>query len=204
MPRLLLIVEGEGDVYAAPVLLRRVLNQYFERYDFEIVTHRRHDLSHLRANDWANFKRYLEAAHAENCPIIWMLDCDDGCALEWLKQIYKLVALMKLRQPLAFVFWVREYEVIFIYDLEAIKVKLNIQEIHDVPEKPEAKRGVKEWICDQLPRGFSYRETIDQEAITAVVDLGKIFAKSGDFEHLVKVVSWMINDPKPEIYPSRF
>ncbi|HEV7165989.1 MAG TPA: DUF4276 family protein [Gammaproteobacteria bacterium] len=202
MSNLLLVVEGEGDVDATRLLMRRVLAQFFDRHDYKIHVHRRHDLCHLRANDWANFKRYFNAAHAEECPIIWLLDCDDGCALDWLRNIYKVVAQLGLRQPLAFVFWVREYEAMFLYDLESIKEKLGIEEFHDIPADPQAKRGVKEWISSQLPSGFAYRESLDQERLTAVVDLEKIKTGYRSFEHLIKATEWILQCEDSDIYPA--
>jgi hypothetical protein len=203
MNKLLLVVEGEGDVSATPVLLRRILAEYFQKYDCEIITQRRRDLAHLRANDWSNFKRYFAVAHAEGCPIIWLLDCDDDCPLLLLRELYKLIALLNLRVPMAFVFWVKEYEAIFLYDLDSLIEKLEIGAIEQPIMVPEKKRGVKEWISSQLPDGYTYRETMDQEAITAVLNLKKIEEQYKSFGHLVRVVEWLMKSPRTELYATK-
>ena len=52
MQQLLIIVEGQGEVQAAPVLIRRFLENDLGIYGCQIDTHRRHGLDHLRANNW--------------------------------------------------------------------------------------------------------------------------------------------------------
>src|SRR5579885_1820808 len=105
--KILLIVEGYGEVKAAPVLARRYFHNR-EIYDVEFDTHRRHDLAYLKANDWNNYRRFLRAAYSEGCPILWMIDCDDGCFMDELRHMRDIANEMVVRQPIGFTFWIRE------------------------------------------------------------------------------------------------
>lgn len=198
---MLLIVEGDGDVTATPLLARRVLRDR-EIYDWDFLRpQKRRDIAHLQARDWYNFKRYLAAAFCEEVPVLWLLDCDEGCALEMAKEIYHIVSLEGVRQPLAFGFWVKEYESLFLADLEAVKKKLGIAQFRDAPPSPEAKRGAKEWLSRQLPTGRIYKETLDQEKITAEVDLGKLRINSRSFRHFENALLWLVKQNTAKLYP---
>lgn len=199
--KLLLVVEGYGEVKAAPALTRRILHSQ-EIFDVEIDTHRRHDISYLRANDWYNFRRYLLAAYSEECPILWMIDCDDDCFVDVLRDMVRIANETGIRQPIGFTLWVREYETMFLYDQETTKKVLNIDS--DLPNDPLVIRGAKGWLSRHMLPGSSYKETHDQEAISAQVDVGLLQTKYRCFEHFCSTLTWLYQHSDPAIYPFEF
>lgn len=202
MPRILLIVEGEGEVAAAPILARRVLGELYGVYGWEFDVQRRKDIEHLRARGWEHFRRYLAAAYYEELPILWMLDCDDGCVIDYLKAIYEQVPTVGIRQPLAFCFWVREYETMFLYDPDHVREKLGIDQLN-VPSPPESKRSAKEHISAQMPPDRSYSPRIEQPALTAILSLQDVREKYHSFRHFEKALNWLIQQQGPGLYPLR-
>lgn len=202
MKKLLLVVEGESDVSAAPHLMRRVLSDVCGRYDCQVETHRRKDIAHLRANDWANLKRYLLAAFLEEMPVLWMLDCDDGCAVTIVGEMYRQAALVGVRQPLVFCLWVREYETMFLYDPRNVAKKLGIPEFVS-PQVPEQKRGAKELLSAAMPRGHAYKERFDQLPLTAVLDLDRLRNNYRSYRHFENAVKWLVDQSEPSLYPMR-
>lgn len=202
MSRILLIVEGDGEVEAAPVLARRVLRELYGIYNWSFETHRRRDIAHLKANQWANFRRYLEAAFIEGVPILWMLDCDDGCVIELVREMQTQARNVSIRQPLAFCMWVKEYETMFLYDPACLRQRLAIPDFQ-APVKPDGKRGVKEPLNSQMPSGRCYKERLDQPALSAKVDLGKLQSEYRSFQHFAKSLHWLVHQNMPDLYPLR-
>ncbi len=201
MKRLLIVFEGEGETKAAPLLARRVMHELLGLHGWQFETQRRRDIAHLSANGWKKFRRYLQAAFNENAPILWMLDCDDGCAIDWIKQLYAQIDIANLRQPLAFCFWVREYECMFLYDFENTKAKLRIAKSKNTLENPEQCRDVKEWLSAQMPSGSAYKETVNQEALSATIDIEKLRNNYGCFRHFEKALLWLTTQDKAGLYP---
>jgi hypothetical protein len=199
MQKLLLIVEGEGDASAAPILVRRVMAELFGVYDLLIEVQRRRDINHLRANDWAHFKRYVQAAFYEGCPILWLLDADDECPVALAGTMYQIVESIGVRQPFSVGFWVREYETMFLYDKKMLvhflgdKVKIDVGD-------PEMIRGAKEWLSSKLPRGEIYKARVDQSRLTAMVNLQALKASYRSFQHFEKVLNWLLSHNQPVVY----
>lgn len=201
MQEILLVLEGYGDVRAAPVLVRRVLGELHGIYPSTIETHRRGGLAHLRANDWAHFRRFLSTAFTERMPVLWMVDNDDGiCARTLLQEMYKHAQSVGIRQRLAFCFWYREYETMFLYDPATVSKTLGIANLA-VPERPDNLRASKELISRAMPSGYAYKETINQSQLSAVIDLELVKSRYKSFQHFESALRWLASDITPEIYP---
>lgn len=202
MKKILLVVEGDGEVQAGAILVRRVLHELHGLFEWDVETQRRRDYSHLRANNWANFRRYLSSAFHEKAPILWMLDCDDNCAVEVVKELSQEATNIGVRTPLAFALWVREYETMFLHDLDSVRERFRLSKIEQLPRDPESKRGAKEWLNSQMPRGQIYKERIDQSSLSAVVDLQRLQANYKSFQHFERALLWLADRTEPGIYPT--
>lgn len=198
MGKLQLIVEGFGEVQAAPTLVRNTL---FANgiYDCEVLRpHRRCCLPALESNNWTNFDRFLETAFIEGASVLWMLDCDDGCPIDWISKIYDHLNGAYLKQPLAIVLWVREFEVLFLYDWQKLVESLGALPCETVAN-PEAIRGVKGFIDRHLPNGIIYKETTHQNSITAMLDINQL-RSNRSFQHFERALLWLVNQDAPRLY----
>ena len=180
MIHVLPLVEGEGDVDAIPVLLRRIRDAH-HRFDVQISRpHRRGDIHKVRRR----FHDFLRAGLNETDRLLWVLDCDDGCPVKLAAELHELAA----KNPpvstcnLRFAFIVREYESLFLSEQVAARDKLSIS--GEFPVNPEAIRGAKEWLSANMPPGRAYKETVDQAAISAQIDLDILRQRSRSFRHL--------------------
>lgn len=201
MNRLLLVIEGYGEVTAAPVLIRRLLAERLQIYHCEIETHRRHDLCHLRASNWDRLKRYAGAAYNEECPILWILDCDDDCAKDVALEMSNTVQGTNPRQPIAVALLPAEYETMFLYDIDTARTVLGLTDQAQKPTDPKAVRGAKGWLSRHMPRGSAYKETTDQARISSQLNLGLLEAQYRDFRHLVSALTWLSQQRQPGVYP---
>ena len=203
MPRLLLVVEGHGDVESAPILTRRVLHERLGNYVWELDTHRRGGLSHLRANHWSHFRRYLGAAFNEECPIVWLIDCEDDCAWHIAAEMSAVACEEVVRSPLAVCCWVREYETMFLIDIDTTRQELGFPANVEGPDNPESVRGAKEWLSRQLPRGRRYRQRIEQPRLSANISIDRLAREYRSFQHFAAVLGWITAQVEPSVYPIR-
>ena len=72
---------------------------------------------------------------------------------------------LSLPFPVAYVLLHPEYEVLFLPCLEEMGFRPWDR------ESWEARRGIKEWLSQQLPPGRSYKPMVDQAPMTAKIDI---------------------------------
>lgn len=191
---LVLCVEGDGDALAAPLLVRRILEERWGFYGMRLETQKRNGLEHLRARNWARFRRYLQVARIYSAPILWIVDLDDGCAWHVAEEMHSVATEEGLDVPFGGVLLVREYESIFLADCESAAKKLGADVDALRMVDPEEVRDAKGTLSRAMPRGTIYKASIHQEAITAVLDLSRTEKHSRSFQHLVAVIEWLIGN----------
>lgn len=177
--RLLPIVEGPGDLAAVPVLLRRLLHEVHNRYDVAVA--RPYRFGNVQTVS-RKFDPLLRTAAKEHAPILWTFDCDDGCALEWVRQFEEQMPA-GIQVPVEFAFFVREYECIFLAEKRCL-TRLGIPGDVDFAEAPESVRGAKGLISRLMPPGTAYKETVHQASLTAALDLDLARQNSRSVRHL--------------------
>jgi len=201
MERLLLIVEGHGEISAGRVLISRILQEKFEIYTCSIELQRRKDICHLKSRGWTRFRDYLRAAYLENCPILWILDCDDDCALEIAQELTQQANSIPVRQAVAFALLPREFETMFLYDIDAAITALSLDPKTQRPAEPKEIRGAKGWLSRQMKGNGIYKETVDQPRITARLNLDMLEQDYRDFRHLIEALRWLCTATEPATYP---
>lgn len=183
------IVEGPGDVQAAPVLLRKILSDYLKCYDIGVVKPKK--AGGRSALDRAGgIEKFIEyASTTPNCGgILVLVDSDEDCARDWAKRTCDRCREVGVPVPIAVVCAVREYEAWFLASLDSIRGSGQFnQEIH-YDGNPEALGGVKEWFTQQMPPGRAYKETIDQASITSLIDISLARDNSRSFRRLCHAI----------------
>lgn len=178
------IVEGDGEVAAVPVLLRR-LNQWLSPETPVNVSRpirvRRDQF--LRRDDIFR-KQLLIASAMCQAPgwILIMLDADDDCPQDLADQIRAKAKLVLPERAISVVLANHEYEAWFVAAARSLSGKRGFVLPDAVPEA-ETIRGAKQWISKQIPRG-AYHEVIDQPAFSALVDLNEAHERSRSFRKL--------------------
>ena len=175
MPTLQLLVEGEGDMQAAPVLLRRLLHEEHQRYDWQVDpkhTMKVWGLHKLRQN----LPTFIEHLRGKTCDgAMILLDLEDQLPCEEAPALAEeIAALQPLPFPVVIVFACREYEAWFLAGIASIAAKsAYFANALTYPHDPEAKRGAKEWLAKQLPATVKYKEVPHQEQFTRLLDFGQ-------------------------------
>lgn len=197
MPRLLMIVEGHGEVRSVPVLVRRILEKH-ERFDVQLLpAQRRGEYPSVTRH----FENYFLAAIKDGAAILWVMDFDAkeyDCPYREAAELIRRAQALRPGWPLKVAFLVKEYEALFLHDEKATRAVFpDIPKKTQFPASPETIRGAKEWLSAERPKGSAYKETVHQEKITAHLDLDLLRERSPDFAHLERSVLALIDAPVP-------
>ncbi|HAB18871.1 MAG TPA: hypothetical protein DCE44_20820 [Verrucomicrobiales bacterium] len=170
--RIAAIVEGDGEVGAVPVLLRRYadLSGWPGRIFIPPVI--RQPASKLFKP--GQLERVVElAARKLGGPggILVLLDCEDDCPAQLGPTLLGRVRNARPDLPSAVVLAHREYEAWFLGAASSIAGQRSLPKDLRPHPSPESIRACKEWLSDQMPRGSAYNEVEDQPALTALFDL---------------------------------
>lgn len=179
------IVEGDGEVAALPILLRRLAAWRTAEVAAEVPTPIR-----VRRDRFLNredeFRRFLQLA-AGKCGndgwILVLLDADDDCPAELGAEILTRARACIPHRRISVVLANHEYEAWFIAAATSLDGQRGFTfDPADVID-PESRRDAKGWIRSRMAAG-TYGETTDQPAFSARMDLQQAFDDSRSFRKL--------------------
>jgi hypothetical protein len=178
------IVEGDGEVAALPVLLRRLGEWLTPDKVLSIGRPIR-----VRREQFLNrediFCKQLAVA-ASMCPepgwILILLDADDDCPSDLAEVIHERAAAVVPGRNISVVLANREYEAWFIAAAASLDGKRGFASPALVPDA-ESVRGAKQWVSKQIRQG-AYHEVVDQPALSAHMDLQQAHDNSRSFRKL--------------------
>jgi len=181
------IVEGEGEVAAVPILLRRLCAWLTPENQVEVSKPIR-----VRRDRFLNregeFSRTLllaaDKARAEGWVLV-LLDADDDCPKELGASILERARNIASHRQISVVLAKREFEAWFIAAADSLRGRRGLDDGLTSPPDPEAMRGAKEWL-DKRMSGKRYREVMDQPALASQFDLQQARDASRSFRKLCK------------------
>lgn len=179
------IVEGDGEVAALPVLLRR-LNEWLTpeshtQVPTPIRVHRDRFL-----NREEEFRRHLLLAAAkcgEQGWILVLLDADDDCPAQLGQQIRERAQQVIPHRRVSVVLANREYEAWFIAGAHSLRGRRGFSFADADAVDAEVPRDAKGWIRMHMA-SRSYGETTDQPAFSSLMDLQQVFDGRRSFRKL--------------------
>lgn len=190
------IVEGDGEVEALPILLRRMTELLPLPEDMMV-----NPLKPIRVkrdqflNKPSEFNRFLALAAAkagEHGWVLIILDADDDCPATLGTEILAQAQTLVPRSKLSVILANREFEAWFI----AAAQSLSGMRGFTLPAndqiwcaKAEEPRNAKGWLEKRMDR--SYKEILDQPAFTAKMDLQQAQQNSRSFRKLCK--EWQLH-----------
>jgi hypothetical protein len=179
------IVEGDGEVQAVPILIRR-LNEWNqpERYVKPINPIRiRRDRFLNREDEFRKYILLAESKCGADGWILILLDADDDCPATLGDEIIRRVRTVTNHRHVSVVLANREYEAWFIAAAQSLHGYRSFIFLNEAPVNAEGPRDAKGWVSERMADG-RYRETIDQPAFTAQFDLQQAFDGSRSFRKL--------------------
>lgn len=166
------IVEGHGEVEAAPILIRRLAAQVDPAIFVRVPPPIRISKGKLLKQD--EMEKAIELLARKVGPggaIFVLLDSDDDCPATLGPALLARARRARPDLPLAVVLAKREYEAWFLAAASSLAGKRGLHPNLAAPGDPEAIRGAKEWLSSHMAGNQSYVETLDQPAFTTAFDL---------------------------------
>lgn len=181
------IVEGEGEVAALPLLLRRLARWRSPARAVNVLPPIRVYKDRF-LNRPEEFSRHLKLAAAKCGEAGWILilfDADDDCPAHKGVAVLAQAQAVIAHRRVAVVLANREYEAWFIAAAESLDGCRGFQShAEDAQIDPEIPRNAKGWVRERMPAGAGYGETTDQPAFTAKFDLSMAHQRSRSFRKL--------------------
>jgi len=192
------IVEGHGEVEAAPVLLRRLLVEAGCR-TVGVGRPIRRTQSQLRSKEGIQAGVCLALLQPECAAVVILFDGEDDCPKELGEQVRVWAREAAAGTPCDVVVAYREYETWFLAALESLRGHHGIAADAAAPANPESKRDAKGALEKFMPADRAYSETGDQPAMSAVFDMGLAHRRNRSFRKLVKAVGDLLTQLRQHI-----
>ena len=193
MRRLGLVVEGHGEVQAAPVLVRRILHSRLGRYDIGVGRPIRMSRSRV-GPQFPDLDRQVQLAASDSDAVLVIFDADDDCPASLGPTLLeRATAAAPAPIPISVVLANQEYEAWFLASLETLRGKCGVAVDAVPPREPEAIRGAKQRLARAMAPGTYYSETVDQARMSAELDLDVARAGSLSFDKLYRDLERLAN-----------
>jgi hypothetical protein len=182
------LVEGDGEVAAVPVLLRRVINSIDPSVTPIVPRGFRHSAGRLLRP--GGLERAISAVSElyANHAILVVIDSDDDCPAQLGRHLLERATSSRPDLCISVVLACREYEAWFLAGAESLAGKRSLSQDLLSPPNAEAIRDAKRWLTDRMQGSAAYSATQDQAALTAVLDLEIARKRSRSLRKLWKEV----------------
>jgi hypothetical protein len=200
------LVEGHGEVAAAPVLLRRLLAEA-QCHGIGIGRPIRRTQSQLRSKEGIQAGVRLALLQPECAAIIILFDGEDDCPKALAASVQAWAREAAAGKPCDVVIAYREYETWFLAALESLRGQYGIPKNATAPTNPESKRDAKGALEEFMPPDRAYSETGDQPAMSASFDMGLAHRRNRSFRKLVKAIGDLLtqlHQPLPAWPPTQW
>ena len=166
------IVEGESEVETVPLLIRRIAaNLYPELPIVVLPPIRRPRNQVVKENELEREVEFVARQIGGQGAIFIIFDSDDDCPAELGPALFHRASQARSDLPIAVVLAKHEFEAWFLAAAESLRGQRGLRNDIHPPNDPEAIRGAKEWLSQQMENSRTYRETRDQPALTALFDI---------------------------------
>jgi len=174
------IVEGDGEVEAVPLLIRRIARESYPDVAINVISPPiripRDKL--VKADELERAVELAARQAGRGGAILVLIDSDDDCPAQVGPALLERAHAARTDFPIGVVLAKCEFEAWFLAAAESLRGRRGLRTDLVRPVDPEAIRDAKGWIRDRMPDGRKYRETLDQPAFSAVFDLSA--ARSSD------------------------
>ncbi len=188
------VVTGHGEVTAVPVLVRRIAER-LGIYGVEILKpFRLAEGKVYKDNEIDRALRFVASQVDSDGGVLVLLDADmegHDCPATEAPRILSRARQNAPGVRVEVVMAKREYEAWFLAGAESIAGKRTLPRDLQSPADPETIRDAKGWLGNRMARGYS--ETVDQPALSALVDLDMAQSRSRSFDKLVRSVAALLS-----------
>ncbi len=179
------IVEGDGEVGAVPILLRRLVAAA-KAYPLDVNLPIRRSRTDLVREDGVRDAIRLARKKPDCAAILIMFDSDDDCPKGLAPEVQTWAQAAASPIPCYVVMATREYEAWFLATIESLQEARGIRADAISHPDPESPRGAKEELRKRMTPNRKYTEKADQPALTAQFDMAMAYQRCRSFRRMVK------------------
>ena len=188
MIRIVAIVEGDGEVKAVPVLLRRIGAAVAPLAALDMARPIRVPRGRfLKANGLEGYVSLAARRAGPDGRILVLLDANGDCPAELGATLLQRARAARPDLLIEVVLAKCEYEAWFIAAADSLRGTRGISNAANVPPDPESIRGAKEWLRARMSGPYS--PTADQAALTARFDMTAARRRAPSFDKMWRAVS---------------
>lgn len=194
------VVEGEGEISALPVLLRRLMYEA-EIWDADIQPPFLVDRGRLVRP--GGLEAAVEA-QARRVPvdhpggILVVIDADDDCPATLGPSLLARAEAARPDRRTAVVLANREFEAWFLASAPSLGGRAGLAERLKVPANSETLRDCKGWLTHHRRDGVRYRPRVDQAALAQDMDLDLARANSSSFNKFCRDITYLVTGKRGE------
>ena len=192
MTRIVALVEGHGEVAAVPLLLRRIADVVSPGLNIDMPRPIRVPRQRLLSR--GELERAIELAARQagaDGRILILLDANSDCPKDLGPKILSRAFAARKDRTIRVVLAKVEYEAWFLAAADSIAGSRGLDPATTAPPDPESIADAKGWLTDHMRAGRSYRETLDQPALTSVFDLASA-RKAPSFDKMWRDVTSLL------------
>ncbi len=198
--KLYAIVEGHGEVAAAPILLRRLLAEAgCQSIGVGRPIRRTH--SQMRSRQGIHAAVQLAFLQPQCAAVVILFDGEDDCPKALAAQVRSWANEVAIAKPVDVVIAYREYETWFLAAIESLRGHFGIPAHADAPAHPEGRRDAKGALEAFMPADRAYSETGDQPGMSAVFNLALAHQRNRSFRKLVKAIGDLLAQLRQPLPP---
>jgi hypothetical protein len=190
VPDIVCIVEGDGEVQAAPVLVRRIadaLGQHLQK------VHGVRGIRSSLATDKLAKQVGIALANSADARLLLLFDADDDAACKLGPDCLARMRRLAPHRQSGAVLAVKEFENWFIAGVKGLWGRRGIPAGLQPPANVESIRGAKEWLSRNMDSGFTYRPTRDQAAFAALFDMQEARRLAPSFDKCWREVKGLLS-----------
>jgi len=187
------VVEGEGEVFAFPELLRRLGTHIAPDISLGVRTWRLPRSKMVKPGELERASRSALRLAGEGARLIVLLDADDDCPAELAPKLLNRELGWVLPVQAAIVIAKREYESWFLAAAESLSGRRTLSADLEPPDNPEeAPRDAKKWLSNRMAPHRIYKPTQDQASLSAALDIELARSRSASFDKLCREVQRLL------------
>jgi len=191
--QLVSIVEGQGEVEAVPLLVRRIAREIDP--GLLVQAHPPFRIPRSKMIKPGVLEHYVDVAarRAGSAGVLLIvLDSDDDCPAELGPQLLGRARRVQGSLAISVTLAHREFEAWFLAAAESLRGQRGLIEGLVGPSDPEARRDAKGWLSAQMAEGRSYVPTLDQPALAALLDIAAARRRSPSFDRFYREVTRLL------------
>jgi hypothetical protein len=186
------VIEGHGEVWAVPELLRRIVAEVAPGTHLVVPRPYRDNRSRLIRPEKLEAVVQLQGGRVTGAGgVLVLIDADEDCPADFGPRLLERAKAARPDRKVAVVLANREFEAWFLAAAPSLAGRRGLPEVLESPPDPEAIRGAKEWLGAKMP-GKSYKETSDQAAFAALFDMKAAREKAPSFDKFWREAEWLI------------